>query len=179
MFAVLVAGGGLTGAEVQLLGQDQREYRLREALAEVPDDFVLIDCPPALNILTINALVAADRVVIPTQCEFYALEGLSALMDTITQVSRQANQELAIAGILRTMYDPRNKLSREVSDTLLEHFGDQVYRTMIPRNVTLAEAPSHGRPVLAYDSSSRGAVAYLMLAGELLRRERDRRGGAA
>lgn len=175
-FDLLPGGSGLTEAEVRLVGEDQREYRLREALADETDDYVLIDCPPSLNILTINALVAADRVVVPTQCEFYALEGLSALLDTIAQISREANRKLAIAGILRTMYDPRNKLSHEVSEALLEHFGEQVYRTMIPRNVTLAEAPSHGQPVSSYDPSSRGAVAYLMLAGEILRRERSESG---
>ena len=171
-FDILPGGPGLTAVEVRLVMADQREYRLREALTESADDYVLIDCPPSLNILTINALVVADRVLVPTQCEFYALEGLSALLETIAQVSEQANRKLAIAGILRTMYDPRNKLSHEVSDALLEHFGELVYRTMIPRNVTLAEAPSHGRPVSSYDPSSRGAVAYLMLAGEILRRER-------
>ena len=171
-FDILPGGPGLTAVEVRLVVSDQREYRLREVLTDSADDYVLIDCPPSLNILTINALVVADRVLVPTQCEFYALEGLSALLETIAQVSEQANRKLAIAGILRTMYDPRNKLSHEVSDALLEHFGEQVYRTMIPRNVTLAEAPSHGRPVSSYDPSSRGAVAYLMLAGEILRRER-------
>lgn len=172
-FDLLPGGSGLTEAEVRLVSEDRREYRLREALEGVADDYVLVDCPPSLNILTINALVVADRVIVPTQCEFYALEGLRALLDTIARVSRQANRKLAIAGILRTMYDPRNKLSHEVSEALLEHFGEQVYRTMIPRNVTLAEAPSHGRPVSSYEPSSRGAVAYLMLAGEILRRERS------
>lgn len=175
-FDLVPAGPDLTEAEVRLVAEDQREYRLREALVDCTDDYILVDCPPSLNILTINALVVADRVIVPTQCEFYALEGLSALLDTIAQISRQANQKLAIAGILRTMYDPRNKLSHEVSEALLEHFGEQVYRTMIPRNVTLAEAPSHGRPVSSYDPSSRGAVAYLMLAGEILRRERSESG---
>ncbi len=175
-FDLVPAGPDLTEAEVRLVAEDQREYRLREALVDCTDDYILVDCPPSLNILTINALVVADRVIVPTQCEFYALEGLSALLDTITQISRQANQKLAIAGILRTMYDPRNKLSHEVSEALIEHFGEQVYRTMIPRNVTLAEAPSHGRPVSSYDPSSRGAVAYLMLAGEILRRERSESG---
>jgi len=175
-FDLVPAGPDLTEAEVRLVAEDQREYRLREALVDRTDDYILVDCPPSLNILTINALVVADRVIVPTQCEFYALEGLSALLDTITQISRQANRKLAIAGILRTMYDPRNKLSHEVSEALVEHFGEQVYRTMIPRNVTLAEAPSHGRPVSSYDPSSRGAVAYLMLAGEILRRERSESG---
>ncbi len=175
-FDLVSAGPDLTEAEVRLVAEDQREYRLREALVDCADDYILVDCPPSLNILTINALVVADRVIVPTQCEFYALEGLSALLDTIAQISRQANQKLAIAGILRTMYDPRNKLSHEVSEALLEHFGEQVYRTMIPRNVTLAEAPSHGRPVSSYDPSSRGAVAYLMLAGEILRGERSEPG---
>ncbi len=177
-FDMVPAGPGLTETEIHLMAEDRREYRLRDALGEGPDDYVLVDCPPSLNILTLNALVVADRVIVPTQCEFYALEGLSALLDTLAQITRQANQKLAIAGILRTMYDPRNKLSHEVSETLLEHFGEQVYRTMIPRNVTLAEAPSHGRPVSAYDPSSRGAVAYLMLAGEILRRERAESGAA-
>ena len=175
-FDMLPASHDLTEAEVRLVTEDNREYRLREALADSTDDHILIDCPPSLNILTINALVAAGRVIVPTQCEFYALEGLSALLDTIARVSQQANQKLAIAGILRTMYDSRNKLSHEVSEALLEHFGEQVYRTMIPRNVTLAEAPSHGRPVSSYDPSSRGAVAYLMLAGEILRRESSESG---
>ena len=177
-FDVLPAGPDLTEAEVRLVMEDNREYRLREALVGSTDDYILIDCPPSLNILTINALVAADRVIVPTQCEFYALEGLSALLDTLARISQQANRKLAIAGILRTMYDSRNKLSHEVSEALLEHFGEQVYRTMIPRNVTLAEAPSHGRPVSSYDPSSRGAVAYLMLAGEILRRESSELGAA-
>ena len=177
-FDMLPADPDLTEAEVRLVMEDRREYRLREALEGSTDDYILIDCPPSLNILTINALVAADRVIVPTQCEFYALEGLSALLDTIARISQQANQKLAIAGILRTMYDSRNKLSHEVSEALLEHFGEQVYRTMIPRNVTLAEAPSHGRPVSSYDPSSRGAVAYLMLAGEILRREGSEPGAA-
>ena len=128
-FDVLPAGPDLTEAEVSLVVEDRREYRLREALAGSTDDYILIDCPPSLNILTINALVAADRVIVPTQCEFYALEGLSALLDTLVRISQQANQKLAIAGILRTMYDSRNKLSHEVSEALLEHFGEQVYRT--------------------------------------------------
>ena len=153
-FDMLPADSDLTEVEVRLVTEDRREYRLRESLADGTDDYILIDCPPSLSILTINSLVAADRV-----------------LDTIARVSQQANQKLAIAGILRTMYDPRNKLSHEVSEALLEHFGEQVYRTMIPRNVTLAEAPSHGRPVSSYDPSSRGATAYLMLAGEILRRE--------
>ena len=172
-FDVLPGGPGLTEAEVSLVTAERREFRLREALADSVGDYVLIDCPPSLNILTVNALVATDRVIIPTQCEFYALEGLNSLLDTIGRISRQANRKLAIAGILRTMYDPRNKLAHEVSETLLEHFGEQVYRTMIPRNVTLAEAPSHGRPVSFYNSSSRGAISYLTLAGEILRRERS------
>ena len=178
-FDVLPAGSSLTEAEVRLVTEDQREYRLRGALSGCEDDYVLIDCPPSLNILTINALVVSDRVIVPAQCEFFALEGLSALLDTIAQVSRQANRKLAIAGILRTMYDPRNKLTHEVSEALLKHFGEKVYRTMIPRNVTLAEAPSHGRPVSFYDPSSRGAIAYMMLAGELLRRERSEQQSAA
>jgi chromosome partitioning protein len=131
---------------------------------------VLIDCPPSLNMLTLNALVAADGVLIPMQCEYYALEGLSALIDTIEGVKARANASLSIEGILRTMYDPRNSLTRDVSRQLVKFFGDKVFRTVIPRNVRLAEAPSHGLPVILYDRQSRGAVAYMALAGELRRR---------
>lgn len=172
-YALLPANGDLTEAEVSLMSADDREYRLRDALAGISDqhDFILIDCPPALNMLTVNALVAADGVLIPMQCEYYALEGLSALVQTIDSIRESINRRLSIHGILRTMFDPRNNLSLEVSDQLSRHFGDRVYRTIIPRNVRLAEAPSHGQPVLQYDKSSKGAVAYLALASEILRRE--------
>jgi chromosome partitioning protein len=132
---------------------------------------IFIDCPPSLNILTVNALIAADSVLIPMQCEFYALEGLSALVATIEQIRDSANPSLEIEGILRTMYDPRNNLAAEVSAQLLGHFGDKVFRTVVPRNVRLAEAPSFGRPVMQHDKDSRGALAYLALAGEMLRRD--------
>ena len=133
-------------------------------------DYVLIDCPPALNMLTLNALVAADGVIIPMQCEYYALEGLTALMDTIHQVQSTVNPGLRVEGLLRTMFDPRNTLANDVSAQLIEHFGDKVYRTIVPRNVRLAEAPSHGLPALLYEKTSSGALAYLSLAGEMLRR---------
>jgi chromosome partitioning protein len=172
-YDLLPANGDLTGAEIGLLEELGRELRLRHALENVREDYayVLIDCPPALNMLTVNALVAADAVVIPTQCEYYALEGLSALLETIEKIRRFLNPGLKIEGFLRTMFDPRNNLANQVSRQLLDHFGDKVYRTVIPRNVRLAEAPSHGLPALMYDKSSTGAVAYLALAGEMLRRE--------
>jgi chromosome partitioning protein len=162
----------LTGAEVELLNLDRREYRLKDALLTVQSqyDFIVIDCPPSLSLLTINGLVAADGAIIPMQCEYYALEGLSALMTTIGRITANLNPELKIEGILRTMYDPRNSLTRDVSQQLLDHFGDKVYKTVIPRNVRLAEAPSYGLPVLYYDKQSRGARAYLALASELARR---------
>ena len=166
------ANGDLTAAEVALTTAERRESWLRTRLTALPSlyHYILIDCPPALNVLTLNALVAADGVLIPMQCEYYALEGLTALLETIDGVRRRANPGLAIEGLLRTMYDPRNGLTREVSRQLLEYFGDQVFRTVIPRNIRLAEAPSHGLPALLYDRLSRGAVAYMALAGELLRR---------
>ncbi len=162
----------LTIAEVKLLELKGREFKLRKALQEVSEqyDYIFIDCPPSLNMLTVNGLVAANSVIIPTQCEYYALEGLSALTRTIERVRMTANPELKIEGLLRTMFDPRNNLANDVSAQLTSHFGDSVYRTIIPRNVTLAEAPSHGLPVLLYDKRSRGALAYLALAGEMLRR---------
>ena len=173
-YDLLPANGDLTAAEVELLDFKMKESRLRYALTNVRDkyDFILIDCPPSLNMLTINGLVAADGVIIPMQCEYYALEGLSALVNTIQRVSSVLNPSLQIEGLLRTMYDPRNSLTREVSEQLNSHFGDQLYQTVIPRNVRLAEAPSYGMPVLTYDKQSRGAVAYLALAGELVRRTR-------
>ena len=172
-FAVLPGNEDLTVAEVQLLNEIGREMRLRNALKPVSGlyDFILIDCPPSINMLTVNALTAADGVLIPMQCEYYALEGLSALLDTIEQVRDSVNPELEVYGILRTMFDPRMNLSNEVSLQLIEHFDRAVFRTCIPRNIRLAEAPSFGRPVLMHDRASRGAIAYLALAGEVLRRE--------
>jgi chromosome partitioning protein len=175
-FDLLPTNQDLTAAEVRLLATDEgRESRLREALESVRGDYelIFIDCPPSLNMLTVNALVAADSVLIPMQCEYYALEGLSALVATIEQIREAVNPVLHIEGILRTMYDPRNNLSTEVSGQLMAHFGDLVFRTVIPRNVRLAEAPSFGKPVLLHDKDSRGALAYLALAGEMIRREEE------
>ena len=171
-YDLLPGNGDLTAAEVELMACDDRERRLRSALTYVQNEYdaIIIDCPPSLNMLTINALAAAHSVIIPIQCEYYALEGLSALLETIEQVRVSVNPELEIEGLLRTMFDARNNLANDVSAQLQQHFGDKVYRTIIPRNVRLAEAPSHGLPVLSYDSSSRGAAAYLALAGEYLRR---------
>ncbi len=174
-YDLLPANADLTAAEVELLELKMKESRLRYALANVRDayDFILIDCPPSLNMLTINGLVAADGIIIPMQCEYYALEGLSALMNTVQRVSSVLNPSLQIEGLLRTMYDPRNSLTREVSEQLSSHFGDKLYKTVIPRNVRLAEAQSYGLPALVYDKQSRGAIAYLAMAGELLRRSRS------
>lgn len=172
-YDVLPTNGDLTAAEVELMNMMvAREQRLSKALETVRDDYdyILIDCPPSLNMLTLNAMVAADSVMIPMQCEYYALEGLTALLKTIEEIRGSVNPGLEIEGLLRTMYDPRNNLSTDVSSQLIMHFGDKVYRTVIPRNVRLAEAPSHGVPALSYDRTSRGAVAYLALAGEILRR---------
>ena len=170
-YDVLPANSHLTTAEVQLLKLDEREYFLRRALEPIYDsyDFILIDCPPALNILTVNALVAAKSVIIPMQCEYYALEGLAGLLSTIEQLKNSVNAELQIEGILRTMYDGRTRLTLDVAQQLMQHFPDKVYSTTIPRNVRLAEAPSHGLPALLYDNNSPGAVAYLALAGEICR----------
>jgi chromosome partitioning protein len=174
-YDLLPGNADLTAAEVELMDRDDRERRLRSVLSYVQKDYdlIVIDCPPSLSILTINALAAAHGVFIPIQCEYYALEGLSALLETVEQVRIAVNPELDIEGLLRTMYDARNNLSNDVSLQLQEHFGDKVYRTIIPRNVRLAEAPSHGLPVLRYDKNSRGAAAYLALAGEYLRRNKD------
>jgi chromosome partitioning protein len=171
-YDVVPANRELAGAEVELVQVEHRERRLKEALAEVAHgyDFVLIDCPPALNLLTVNGLTAAQAVMIPMQCEYYALEGLSDLVETVKRVRAHLNPSLEIEGLLRTMFDPRNTLSLQVSAQLVEHFGDKVYRTVIPRNVRLAEAPSHGVPALKFDSTSKGAQAYLALAGEMLSR---------
>ncbi|MBV1905714.1 MAG: AAA family ATPase [Pseudomonadales bacterium] len=171
----LISGNSdLTAAEVELIQLDGRESILKTRLTQVPQtyDFVIIDCPPSLNILTLNALIAAQSLLIPVQCEYYALEGLTGLLETIQQVRDRANPGLSIEGILRTMYDPRNGLTRDVSRQLLKFFGKQVFRTVIPRNVRLAEAPSHGMPAVAYDRSSRGAIAYQALAAELCNRKR-------
>lgn len=175
-FALLPGNEDLTVAEVQLLQEIGRELKLRKALAPVAGlyDFILIDCPPSINMLTVNALTAADGVLIPMQCEYYALEGLSALLGTIEQVKTTVNSGLEVFGLLRTMVDPRINLSNEVSEQLVAHFDDKVFRTVVPRNVRLAEAPSFGRPVLYHDRTSRGALAYLALAGEVLRREDER-----
>ncbi len=170
---VVPSNGDLTAVEFELLKSADRAVRLRERLAAAQRfDFVLIDCPPSLNVLTLNALMAADGVLVPVQCEYYALEGLTALLDTIAGVRDHGNGALRIEGILRTMFDPRVGLTLEVSKELIEHFGDQVFRTVIPRNVRLAEAPSHGAPAILYDRQCRGAVAYMALANELLRRAR-------
>src|SRR5215831_19478278 len=172
-FTVMPANQDLVAAEVQLIGKPGAESRLRTALRPIRQlyDVVVIDCPPSLNMLTVNALVAADSVLIPMQCEYYALEGLTALVNTIEEIKTTINPNLEIEGILRTMFDPRNNLATEVSAQLIQHFGDKVFRTIIPRNVRLAEAPSFGLPALIHDKDSRGALSYLALAGEMLRRE--------
>jgi len=174
-YYLLPANIDLTAAEVHLLDMDEKEYRLKKALLKIAHrfDYIFIDCPPSLNMLSINAMVAAESVIIPMQCEYYALEGLSALLNTIEQISEAHNPELHIEGLLRNMYDPRNRLSTEVSSQLHEHFGDQVYRTPIPRNIRLAEAPSYGLPVMYHDRHSRGSKAYLALAGEMIRRQQQ------
>lgn len=171
-YHLVASNSDLSGAEIHLLDRENRENILKVMLEPVQDDYdyIFIDCPPSLNMLTINALVAAESVIIPMQCEYYALEGLSALMDTINKIRASLNPTLVIEGLLRTMYDPRNKLAQQVTEQLCKYFGDKVYRTIIPRNVRLAEAPSHGLPVLHYDNASKGAQAYLALAGEMLRR---------
>src|SRR5689334_2359878 len=172
-YDLLPANRELAGAEVEMVSIDRRELRLKEALhgIEAEYDFILIDCPPALNLLTVNGLTAAQAVVIPMQCEYYALEGLSDLVATIRKVRGNLNPALQIEGLLRTMYDPRNTLAQQVSAQLIEHFGEKVYRTVIPRNVRLAEAPSHGVPALNFDRTSKGAQAYLALADEVLNRQ--------
>ena len=171
-FDILPANRELAGAEIELIELDGREQKLKEALATVTDvyDYVLIDCPPALNMLTVNALVASQSVMIPMQCEYYALEGLSDLVETLRKVRGNLNPDLEIEGLLRTMYNAQNTLTQQVSEELTSHFGDKVYNTIIPRNVRLAEAPSHGKPAMAYDASSKGAQAYAALAEELLGR---------
>lgn len=180
-FDVLPTDTRLTVAEIRLLQMDKREAYLRERLSDVQGvyEYVLIDCPPALNTLTVNALVASNAVLVPVQCEYYALEGLAGLLSTIDQLRRSVNPLLTVAGILRTMYDGRNRLTIEVSEQLLAHFGDKVYHTVIPRNVRLAEAPSHGLPSLHYDKRSQGAIAYLALAAEIVRKQQEEEAEAA
>lgn len=170
-YDILGTNSDLTAAEVGLLELDNKEMQLSKAIDKVKSryDYILLDCPPSLSMLTINGLAAADGVIIPMQCEYYALEGLTDLMTTINRIQEVVNPGLEIEGILRTMYDPRNSLTKEVSEQLTAYFGDKVYRTCIPRNVRLAEAPSYGMPALIYDKASRGAMAYLALAGEMLR----------
>lgn len=171
---LLPANGDLTAAEVNLLKVENAPRRLQDALAPVAWNFdvILIDCPPSLNMLTVNALTAAQSVIIPVQCEYYALEGLSALLDTIEKVRRSTNPGLRIEGLVRTLFDPRNRLANDVSAQLLEHFGETVFETVIPRNVRLAEAPSYGLPIIHYDDHSRGAQSYRELARELRQRLR-------
>lgn len=176
-FDVFPANRELAGAEVELVDQPLREMRLKQILTEVATeyDYVLIDCPPALNLLTVNGLTAAHAVMIPMQCEYYALEGLSDLVNTIKKVRARLNPTLEIEGLLRTMFDPRNTLAQQVSAQLKQHFGSKVYDTVIPRNIRLAEAPSYGCPILSYDRNSRGAQAYQGLAAEMLRRAEETR----
>ena len=163
----------LTAAEIRLMDESAREQRLKTALAPLRDryDYLLVDCPPSLSLLTLNALAAADGVIVPMQCEYFALEGLSSLVDTIEALKGKLNPALQIDGIVRTMFDVRNNLANAVSNELTQHFGDKVFRSIIPRNVRLAEAPSHGQSIVGYDRSSRGGIAYLGLAGEIVRRE--------
>jgi len=169
-YDILPANRELAGAEIELVDVEGREMRLKEELQPILHeyDYILVDCPPALNLLTLNGLCAAKSVMIPMQCEYYALEGLSDLVNTIRKVRENLNPDLEIEGLLRTMFDPRNALAQQVSDQLQQHFGDKVYRTVIPRNVRLAEAPSFGIPALYHDSQSKGTLAYLALAGEML-----------
>ena len=172
-FDVVVSDRSLSGAQVELLTVERREYRLKDAIEKLDREYnwILLDCPPSLNILAVNALVAADSVVVPTQCEYYALQGLVELLETIKTVKRNYNPGLRLDGILRTMHDKRNKLDREVSNQLGEYFSEQVYRTIIPRNIRLAEAPSHGKSVMDYDKNCTGSIAYMAFVGELLSRE--------
>lgn len=172
-FSLIAGNSDLTKAEVELMTAVRRGQRLADALNPIKQDYdyILVDCPPSLNMLTLNALVAADSVLIPMQCEYYALEGLSALMDTVRNIQESVNKHLHLEGILRTMYDNRSRLTKDVSDQLVKYFGDKVFKTCVPRNIRLAEAPSHGMPVIAFDKASRGAIAYIALAGEMIRKE--------
>ena len=176
-FAVLPANGDLVAAEVELLQVIGREIRLKNALDRIKNkfDYIIIDCPPSLSMITINALVACDGVIIPMQCEYYALEGLADLTNTIERMTAKLNPRLQIRGIVRTMFDPRNTLANDVSQELIHHFGDKVFTTVIPRNIRLAEAPAHGMPVMHYDKGSRGAYAYLSLAAELIKKDKKRK----
>ena len=175
-FDLVPGNTDLTAAEIALMDEARREQRLKRALdgLRADYDFIIIDCPPALSLLTLNALTAADSVLVPMQCEYYALEGLTALLQTIEALKQKLNPSLEIEGVLRTMFDVRNNLANAVSAELQQHFGDQVFRTIIPRNVRVAEAPSHGQSIVGYDRASRGGVAYLGLAGEVMRRQRER-----
>jgi len=173
--SLLPASPELTESEVMLLSSKLKEFSLKNILDNMryKYDYIIIDCPPSLNILTVNALSAANGVVIPVQCEFFALQGLSELMTTIETIQSSSNENLTIKGIIRTMFDPRNNLSSDVSMQLIKFFSDKVYRTIIPRNITLAEAPSHGLPVIVYDKNSRGSLSYLSLVGEILKQEKQ------
>jgi chromosome partitioning protein len=173
-FSVISGNADLTAAEVKLINADRKEQRLADTLMTIKADYdyILIDCPPSLNMLTLNAMVAADSLLIPMQCEYYALEGLSALMSTLQNIQSSVNPDLHLEGILRTMYDDRNRLTKDVSEQLIRYFGDKVFRTCIPRNVRLAEAPSYGLPAISYDKSSRGSLAYIALANEMIERNK-------
>ena len=173
---LISADKNLVGADLELVGIDNREFRLRERIADIREEyrFVLIDCPPALDLLTLNALIAADSVLVPIQCEFFALEGVSELMDTIDRIRDSFQHSLQVEGILLTMYDDRTNLTRQVAADLREFFGDLVFRTIIPRSIRLAEAPSFGKPILGYDPRSRGAESYIKLAKEILDHEQNR-----
>ena len=175
-FDLMPGNTDLTAAEIALMDEARREQRLKRALdgLRADYDFIIIDCPPALSLLTLNALTAADSVLVPMQCEYYALEGLTALLQTIEALKQKLNPSLEIEGVLRTMFDVRNNLANAVSGELTAHFGDKVFRTIVPRNVRVAEAPSHGQSIVGYDKASRGGVAYLGLAGEILRRQHER-----
>ena len=172
-FDVLPANRELAGAEIELINVERREFRLKDALESVATDydFVVVDCPPALNMLTVNALTAADSVIIPMQCEYYALEGLSDLVGTLRKVKANLNPRIEIEALVRTMYDPRSSLTNQVSDEIKSHFGDKVFDTVIPRNIRIAEAPSFGKPVIIYDPTSKGATAHMAFARELLARQ--------
>ncbi len=178
---IIGANVNLAGAEIDLVGMTHREYRLRDVLSEVREeyDYILIDCPPSLGLLTLNCLCAADSVLVPLQCEYYALEGLSQLMTSINTIKKVLNPEIKIEGVLLTMFDGRTNLSLQVVDEVKKYFGKKVFATVVPRNVRLSEAPSHGKPVTAYDRFSRGAEAYLQLASEFLEKQtdEDKKGG--
>ena len=176
-YDLIPANADLTQAEIALLAFEEKEFKLKEALKPIQEnyDFIIIDCPPSLNMLTVNSLVAADGVIVPVQCEYYALEGLASLLKTIEEIATHTNPHLRIEGIVRTMYDPRNRLTVEVSEQLFQHFEKQVYKTAIPRNVRLAEAPSYGLPAIAYDPKSQGAVAYQLLAKEVMEQSLEKK----